>query len=170
MIRLRRGPERGHFDHGWLDTYHMFSFGGYHDPGQMGFQSLRVLNEDRIAPGQGFGMHGHRDMEIVTYVLDGSLEHRDSMGNGSILEAERLQRMSAGRGVRHSAFNPSPSEEVHLYQIWILPERRGLDPSYEELTLGAGRTRGQFALVVSPEGSPGTLTIHQDALVLGRSR
>jgi redox-sensitive bicupin YhaK (pirin superfamily) len=163
MIRVRKAAERGHFDHGWLDTYHTFSFGDYCDPAHLGFRSLRVINDDRVQPGQGFGMHGHRDMEIVTYVLDGALEHQDSIGNGSIIRAGELQRMTAGTGVRHSEFNPSDQEEVHLYQIWLLPERKGLQPSYEQLALGEEAKRGRFRLVASPDGAAGSLTIHQDA-------
>ena len=147
MIRVRNAAERGHFNHGWLDTYHTFSFGDYYDPAHMGFRSLQVINDDRVHPGQGFGMHGHRDMEIVTYVLDGALQHQDSLGNGSIIRAGELQRMTAGTGVRHSEFNPSDKEWVHLYQIWLLPERKGLKPSYEELALGEAQKRGQFRLV-----------------------
>jgi redox-sensitive bicupin YhaK (pirin superfamily) len=163
MIQVRKAAERGHFDHGWLDTYHTFSFGDYADPAHMGFRSLRVINDDRVAPGQGFGMHGHRDMEIVTYVLDGALAHKDSMGNGSILRAGELQRMTAGTGVRHSEFNPSDTEWVHLYQIWLLPQRKGLEPGYEELALGEDEKRGRFRVVASPDGVNGSLTIHQDA-------
>src|SRR4026207_2212907 len=163
MIGIRRAHERGHFNHGWLDTYHPFSFGEYHDPENMGFRSLRVMNDDRVQPGQGFGMHGHRDMEIVTYVLEGSLQHRDSLGNGSIIRPGELQRMSAGTGVRHSEFNPSDTEWVHLYQIWLLPNRKGLEPSYEELALEEKEKRGQFRLIASPDGAAGSLTIHQDA-------
>jgi len=163
MIRVRKATERGHFHHGWLETSHTFSFGDYYDPAHMGFRSLRVINDDRVQPGQGFGMHGHRDMEIVTYVLDGALEHKDSMGNGSILRAGELQRMTAGTGVRHSEFNPSDKEAVHLYQIWLLPERKGLEPGYEELALGEEEKRGRFRLVASPDGAEGALTIHQDA-------
>jgi redox-sensitive bicupin YhaK (pirin superfamily) len=163
MIRVRKAAERGHFDHGWLDTYHTFSFGDYYDPAHLGFRSLRVINDDRVQPGQGFGMHGHRDMEIVTYVLDGALQHKDSLGNGSIIRAGELQRMTAGTGVRHSEFNPSDKEGVHLYQIWLLPERKGLKPSYQELALGEAQQRGRFRLVASPDGADGSLTIHQDA-------
>ena len=163
MIRIRKAAERGHFDHGWLNTYHTFSFGEYYDPAHMDFRSLRVINDDRVQPGQGFGMHGHRDMEIVTYVLDGALEHKDSMGNGSIIRAGELQRMTAGTGVQHSEFNPSDKEWVHLYQIWLLPERKGLKPSYEELALPEAEKRGRFRLVASPNGADGSLTIHQNA-------
>src|SRR5205809_2468778 len=132
MLQIRPARERGHFDHGWLSTHHTFSFADYYDPDHMGFRSLRVINEDRVAPGQGFGMHAHRDMEIVTVVLEGALEHRDSLGNGEVLRPGELQRMSAGTEIRHSEFNPSPTEPVHLYQIWLLPERAGLTPSYEQ--------------------------------------
>jgi redox-sensitive bicupin YhaK (pirin superfamily) len=163
MIQLRPSAERGHFNHGWLDTYHTFSFADYYDPAHMGFRSLRVINDDRVAPGQGFGMHGHRDMEIVTYILEGSLEHKDSMGNGSILRAGELQRMTAGTGVRHSEFNPSRSEPVHLYQIWLLPERTGLKPSYDQKAFAQNERQGKLRLVASPDGGDGSLTIHQDA-------
>src|SRR6516165_1997716 len=163
MIRVRKAAERGHFDHGWLDTYHTFSFADYYDPAHMGFRSLRVINDDRVAPGQGFGTHGHRDMEIVTYVLEGALEHKDNMGNGSVIRAGELQRMTAGTGVRHSEFNPSDNEWVHLYQIWLLPDRKGLEPSYQELALTEEQKRGRFRLVASPGGADGSLTIHQDA-------
>jgi quercetin 2,3-dioxygenase len=163
MIQIRKAAERGHFNHGWLDTYHTFSFGDYDDPAHMGFRSLRVINDDRVQPGRGFGMHGHRDMEIITYVLEGSLQHKDSMGNGSIIRPGNLQRMSAGTGVRHSEFNPSDKEWVHLYQIWLLPERTGLTPSYQELGVGAEQTLGRFRLVASPDGAGGSLTIQQDA-------
>jgi len=163
MIRVRKAAERGHFDHGWLDTYHTFSFSDYYDPAHQGFRSLRVINDDRVAPGQGFGMHGHRDMEIVTYVLDGALQHKDSLGNGSIIRAGELQRMTAGTGVRHSEFNPSDKEGVHLYQIWLLPQRKGLEPSYEQLAVGEEEKRGRFRLVASPDGVDGSLTIQQDA-------
>jgi quercetin 2,3-dioxygenase len=163
MIRVRKAAERGHFDHGWLDTYHTFSFADYYDPAHMGFRSLRVINDDRVQPAQGFGMHGHRDMEIVTYVLDGALEHQDSMGNGSIIRVGELQRMTAGTGVRHSEFNPSDTEWVHLYQIWLLPERNGLQPSYEQKAFAEEARRGSLWLVASPTGEHGSLTIRQDA-------
>jgi quercetin 2,3-dioxygenase len=163
MIRVRKAAERGHFNHGWLDTYHTFSFADYYDPAYVGFRSLRVINDDRVQPGQGFGMHGHKDMEIVTYVLDGALEHQDSMGNGSIIRAGELQRMTAGTGVRHSEFNPSETEWVHLYQIWLLPQQKGLKPSYKQLAVGEEEKQGRFRLVASPAGDDGSLTIHQDA-------
>jgi redox-sensitive bicupin YhaK (pirin superfamily) len=163
MIRVRKAAERGHFDHGWLDTYHTFSFGDYYDPQHTGFRSLRVINDDRVQPGQGFGMHGHRDMEIVTYVLKGALEHRDSLGNGSVLRPGELQHMTAGTGVRHSEFNPSDHEEVHLYQIWLLPERKGLKPSYGQKAFAEEERRGTFRLVASPTGEHGSLMVRQDA-------
>src|SRR4051794_8424013 len=163
MIQIRRGDERGHFDHGWLDTYHSFSFSDYYDPEHMGFRSLRVINEDRIGPGGGFGTHPHRDMEIVTYVLSGALAHRDSLGTGSALRAGELQRMTAGTGIRHSEFNDSTTEPVHLYQIWLLPERRGLEPSYEQRAFAPEAGHTGFRVVVSPDGRDGSLTIHQDA-------
>jgi redox-sensitive bicupin YhaK (pirin superfamily) len=163
MMRIRKAAERGRFNHGWLDTYHTFSFGDYYDPANMGFRALQVINDDRVEPGQGFGMHGHRDMEIVTYVLEGALAHKDSMGNGSIIKAGELQRMTAGTGIRHSEFNPSDKEGVHLYQIWLLPERKGLNPSYEELALGEEEKLGRFRLVAAPDGANGSMTIHQDA-------
>src|SRR5437588_2539710 len=159
MIRVRHSAERGHFDHGWLDTYHTFSFGDYYDPASMGFRSLRVINDDRVQPGQGFGMHGHRDMEIVTYVLEGALQHQDSMGNGSMIRAGELQRMTAGSGLQHSEFNPSDKEPVHLYQIWLLPDRKGLKPGYEQRSLSPDDTRGRFRLVASPDRADDSLTI-----------
>lgn len=165
MLKLRPAQARGHFDHGWLDTYHTFSFADYHDPQQMGFRALRVINEDRVSPGQGFGMHGHRDMEIVTLVLAGALEHRDSMGNGEVLHPGELQRMSAGTGIRHSEFNPSTDEPVHLYQIWLLPRQNGLQPSYEQKAFPAAEKQGRLRLVASPNGAEGSLTIQQDAQI-----
>ncbi|HEV3258830.1 MAG TPA: pirin family protein [Gemmataceae bacterium] len=163
MIRLRRAADRGHADHGWLNTYHTFSFADYHDPSHMSFRSLRVMNEDRVQPGQGFGTHGHRDMEIISYVLDGALAHRDSMGNGSVIKAGELQRLSAGTGILHSEFNPSDSQQVHFYQIWLLPERRGLTPGYEQRGFGDTEKRDRLRLVASQDGEDGSLTIHQDA-------
>lgn len=164
VIRIRRAEERGHFDHGWLDTYHTFSFADYYDPDFMGFRALRVINEDRVQAGRGFGTHSHRDMEIITYVLDGELAHRDSMGTGSVIRPGEVQRMSAGSGVLHSEMNPSPVAPVHFLQIWIVPERRGIDPSYEQKVFA--REPGKLTLLVSPDGSDGSLTIHQDARVL----
>ncbi len=162
MIRRRASGDRGHANHGWLDTYHTFSFDTYHDPAHMGFRSLRVINEDRVQPGHGFGTHPHRDMEIVTYVLDGALAHQDSMGNGSTIRPHEVQRMSAGTGVTHSERNASKTEAVHLLQIWILPERRGLAPSYEEKTFPPEEKRGRLRLVASRDGRDGSVTIHQD--------
>lgn len=163
MIQRRTAAERGHFNHGWLDTYHTFSFGDYHDPAHVHFRSLRVMNDDRVQPGRGFGMHGHRDMEIITYILEGALEHKDSLGNGSILRAGDLQRMTAGSGVLHSEFNPSDKEWVHLYQIWLFPERKGLQPGYEQRSLNPDDARGRFRLIASPHGTEESLTIHQNA-------
>jgi redox-sensitive bicupin YhaK (pirin superfamily) len=163
MFRLRKALERGHADHGWLNTYHSFSFADYHDPAQMGFRALRVINEDRVAPGMGFGTHAHRDMEIVSYVLEGALEHKDSLGNGSILRPGEFQRISAGTGVRHSEFNPSADQPVHFYQIWLLPQTLGIPPSYEQKAFAAAQTHGKLRLVASPGGADGSLTIHQDA-------
>ncbi len=163
MLLLRPAAERGHADHGWLDTWHTFSFADYHDPAQMGWSALRVINEDFIAPGQGFGMHGHRDMEIVTYLLGGALEHKDSMGNGATIRPGEVQRMSAGRGVLHSEFNPSATEASHLLQIWIEPNVRGVRPSYEQTSFPPEVRRGQLRLVASGDGRDGSVTIHQDA-------
>ncbi len=166
MIAIRPARERGHGQHGWLDTRHTFSFNDYYDPAQMGFRALRVINEDRVQPGQGFGTHGHRDMEILSYVLEGALEHRDSLGNGSVLRPGEFQCMTAGTGIRHSEFNPSPSEPAHFYQIWIHPERPGLPPSYDQRSFPEDERLGRFRLVASPDGRDGSLTIHQDAQVL----
>jgi hypothetical protein len=162
MIQLRHRNERGHFSHGWLDTFHTFSFDRYYDPKHMGFRALRVINEDRVAPGQGFGTHPHRDMEIITYILDGALEHQDSMGNGSIIRAAEIQRMSAGMGVTHSEFNPSRSEPVHLLQIWILPEAKGIQPSYEQTQVRCDEMRGRLRLIAAREPTAGAVKIHQD--------
>jgi len=163
MITLRPSAERGHANHGWLDTYHTFSFDTYHDPDHMGFRSLRVINEDWVAGGKGFPPHGHRDMEIVTYVLEGALEHQDSMGNGGVIRPGEVQRMSAGAGVTHSEFNPSPSERLHLMQIWIRPEARNIAPSYEQKKFPAEGRRGRLQLVASREARDGSVKIHQDA-------
>ena len=161
-IAPRRGRERGQTRLDWLESYHTFSFGGYDDPRHMGFGTLRVLNDDRVAPGQGFGTHAHRDMEIITYVLDGALEHRDSLGTGSVIRHGDVQRMSAGTGIRHSEFNPSPSEPVHFLQIWIFPEREGLPPSYEERKFADTPGDGGLRLLASRDARDGSLTIHQD--------
>ena len=163
MITLRRASQRGHANHGWLDTYHTFSFADYQDPNHMRFRALRVMNEDRIAPGAGFGTHPHRDMEIVTYVLSGALEHRDSMGHGEILRAGELQRMSAGSGITHSEFNPSTTDQVHLYQIWLFPERKGGAPSYEQKQFPLAERHNQLRLIASPDARLGSLRIQQDA-------
>ena len=165
MIQIRNAADRGHFNFGWLDTYHTFSFGDYQDPRHHQFRALRVMNEDRISPGQGFGTHPHRDMEIVTYVLEGALEHRDSMGNGEVLRPGEFQRMSAGTGITHSEFNPSPTEPAHLYQIWLFPERKGIAPSYEQKRFAADERLNKFRLVASRDASAGSLLIHQDARI-----
>jgi redox-sensitive bicupin YhaK (pirin superfamily) len=163
MITVRRASERGHFDHGWLDTYHTFSFARYYDPRHMGFRALRVINEDRVAPGRGFGTHPHEDMEIITYDLDGALTHRDSLGTGSTIRPGELQRMTAGTGITHSEFNPSDTEPVHLYQIWLLPEREGLEPSYEQRAFPEHDRHNRLRLVASPAGEDESLSIRQDA-------
>ncbi len=162
-IVVRRASERGHADHGWLDTWHTFSFADYYDPRFMGFRGLRVINEDVVAPGTGFPTHGHRDMEILTYVLEGALEHRDSLGTGSVIRPGEVQRMSAGTGVRHSEANPSATAPVHLLQIWIEPAVAGITPGYEQKAFGDAERRGRLRLVASPDGADGSLTIHQDA-------
>jgi redox-sensitive bicupin YhaK (pirin superfamily) len=165
MFRIRKALDRGHFDHGWLNTYHTFSFADYLDPDHMSFRALRVINEDRVQAGMGFGSHGHRDMEIISYVLEGELAHKDSMGNGSILRPGEFQRMSAGSGIRHSEFNPSATEPVHFYQIWLLPQSKGIEPSYEQKFFPEDEKRGKLRVVASPDGAGGSLRIHQDARV-----
>jgi redox-sensitive bicupin YhaK (pirin superfamily) len=162
MITVRKAAQRGHFDHGWLDTRHTFSFADYHDPEQMGFRALRVINEDRVQPGRGFGTHGHRDMEIISYVLEGALAHRDSTGGGGVLTPGEVQRMSAGTGVRHSEMNGSETEPVHFLQIWLLPERSGIAPGYEQKLFPPAARQDQLALVAARDGREGALTIHQD--------
>jgi redox-sensitive bicupin YhaK (pirin superfamily) len=165
MIRIRKSEERGHLDYGWLDTYHTFSFDQYYDPAHMHFRSLRVINEDRVAAGKGFPTHSHHDMEIVTYILSGALEHRDSLGNGSVIRPGDVQRMSAGTGVAHSEFNPSDSEPVHLLQIWIMPRARNLPSSYEQKYFSEDERRGRLRLVASEDGREGSVSIQQDAQV-----
>lgn len=165
MIVVRRSEERGHLDHGWLDTYHTFSFGDYYDPRFRGFRALRVLNEDVVQPGTGFARHGHRDMEIVTYVLSGALRHEDSMGHGSVVRPGEVQRMTAGTGIEHSEANPSATEPVHLLQIWLRPERAGLTPGYEQRTIAGLPARDGWKLIASPDGRDGSVTVHQDVTV-----
>ena len=165
MIALRKSSERGHAEHGWLDSFHSFSFADYYDPDHMGYGPLRVINEDRVQPGMGFGTHGHRDMEIVSYVLDGQLSHKDNMGTGSVIEPGDVQRMSAGRGVMHSEFNPSADKPVHFLQIWIEPNVKGIRPSYEQKRIEPVVKRGRLAPIATPDGRDGSVTIHQDAEV-----
>jgi redox-sensitive bicupin YhaK (pirin superfamily) len=167
MITVRPAAERGHFDHGWLNTWHTFSFADYHDPKHTHFRALRVINEDTVQPGGGFGTHPHRDMEIISYILQGALAHKDSMGNGSTIVPGDVQRMSAGTGVLHSEYNHSPDELVHLLQIWIFPEKHGLKPSYEQKTFANGDKLNRLRLVASPEAADGSVAIHSDARVYG---
>ena len=162
MMKIRKADERGHAEHGWLDTYHTFSFADYYDPQWIGFRSLRVINDDLVMPGMGFGTHPHRDMEIITYILSGALEHKDSMGNGRVIRAGEVQYMAAGTGVQHSEFNPSKDEAVHLLQIWVLPDRKGVTPRYAEKSLATAPT-GVLHLVTSKTGRDGSIAIHQDA-------
>lgn len=163
MFKIRRAEERGHADHGWLNSYHTFSFASYRDPNHMGFRSLRVMNEDRVAAGQGFGTHAHNDMEIVSYVLEGELEHKDSMGNGEVLRPGEFQRITAGTGITHSEFNPSANQATHFYQIWLIPERRGLQPSYEQKGFDPQGRKNRWQLVASRNAKDDSLLIHQDA-------
>ncbi len=165
MIKIRPGDARGHANHGWLDTYHTFSFADYYDPTHMGFRHLRVINEDRVKPGAGFPMHSHRDMEILTYVLEGALAHSDNMGNGSVIRPGDVQRMSAGTGISHSEHNHSQTEPVHLLQIWIVPERTGLTPSYEQRSFEIGDKPGTWRLIAAKDGREGAVTVHQDVEV-----
>lgn len=165
MNEIRRSSERGYADHGWLRSFHTFSFADYFDPNHVEFGPLRVINEDRVQAGAGFGTHGHRDMEIISYVLAGELAHKDSMGNGSTIRPGDVQRMSAGTGVRHSEFNPSKSEPVHFLQIWIQPDKQGIEPSYEEKRFSADEKRGRLRIIASPDKSEGSVLIHQDARV-----
>lgn len=167
MNSIRHSAERGRTELGWLDSRHSFSFGDYVDPRHNGFGPLRVINEDRVAPGAGFGTHGHRDMEIVTYVISGELAHQDSLGNGSVLQTGEVQRMSAGTGIRHSEFNASRTAPVHFLQIWIEPDERGLAPSYEAVRLGADEAHGRLRLIASPDGAEGSLHVHQDTRLYG---
>ncbi|GHD68410.1 pirin family protein [Jeongeupia chitinilytica] len=162
MIKLRKAGERGHANHGWLDSWHSFSFAGYYDPAHVHFGALRVINDDRVAPGMGFGTHPHSDMEIISYVLEGELEHKDSMGNGSVIRPGSVQRMSAGTGVLHSEFNPSKQNAAHFLQIWVMPDRKGVTPSYEETHFGDEEKRGRLRLVASNDGANGSVTINQD--------
>jgi len=163
MLEIRRSEERGAAEHGWLSSRHSFSFAGYYDPRHTGFGPLLVINEDRVQPGRGFGTHGHRDMEIISYVLDGALEHKDSMGTGSVIQYGHVQRMSAGSGVMHSEFNHSHSEPVHFLQIWIAPDVQGIAPGYEEKYFDRASKKGQWRLIASPDGRDGSVSIHQDA-------
>lgn len=165
MLVLRPATERGHFDHGWLDTFHSFSFADYYDPAHMGFGPLRVINDDTVAPGAGFGTHGHRDMEIISYVLEGELAHRDSLGNGSVIRPGNVQRMSAGTGVMHSEFNFAQDAPLHFLQIWIEPAERGIAPGYEEVVFRDEDRRGRLCLIASSDGAHGSVHIHQDARV-----
>jgi redox-sensitive bicupin YhaK (pirin superfamily) len=162
MITIRKSEDRGHANHGWLDSYHSFSFASYYDPKQMGFRSLRVINEDIISAGAGFGMHGHQDMEIITYVLQGVLEHKDSIGNGEVIKPGEVQRMSAGTGIQHSEFNHSKTDLVHLLQIWILPDTKGLQPSYEQRDFDVANNPGNLRLVAGKDGRDGAVKVHQD--------
>ncbi len=166
-MQIRRAEDRGHSRHGWLDSRHTFSFADYYDPRQMGVSNLRVINDDRVAPGAGFNTHGHRDMEIISYVLEGALEHKDSMGNGSIIRPGDVQRMSAGTGVTHSEFNPSSEQSVHFLQIWLEPNRKGVEPGYAQRHFTEDERRGRLVLLVSPDGRAGSISANQDALLYG---
>jgi redox-sensitive bicupin YhaK (pirin superfamily) len=162
MLTIRKAEDRGHANHGWLNTYHTFSFANYYEPKHMGFRALRVINEDRVSPGNGFGTHGHRDMEIITYVLEGALEHKDSIGTGSVIQPGEVQRMSAGTGILHSEFNHSKTDSVHFLQIWLLPKKEGLPPSYEQRNFSPAKTPGKLHLVAARDGRDAAVTVHQD--------
>ena len=162
MLVLRKAADRGHADHGWLKSAHTFSFSSYQDPAHMGYRNLRVINEDRVAASKGFGTHSHQDMEIITYVLDGALEHRDSLGNGAVMQPGDVQRMTAGTGVSHSEYNHSKTDEVHLLQIWVTPNQTGLDPSYEQTFFPVSDRQNQLCLIASPDGLDGSVLVHQD--------
>ncbi len=167
MLTVRKADDRGHANHGWLDSYHTFSFGNYYDSRHMGVSNLRVINDDTVSPGGGFATHGHTDMEIVSYVLDGALEHKDSMGNGSVMRPGDVQRMSAGTGVRHSEYNHSSEEEVHFLQIWLEPNKTGVEPSYDQQHFPLADRRGKLVLFISPDGRDGSIATHQDANMYG---
>jgi redox-sensitive bicupin YhaK (pirin superfamily) len=167
MLAMRKSGDRGHANHGWLDSYHSFSFGGYYDPRHMGVSNLRVINDDTVAPGGGFAEHGHNDMEIISYVLEGALEHKDSMGNGSVIRPGDVQRMSAGTGVTHSEYNHSSAEPVHFLQIWLQPNAHGVEPAYDQKRFPIEDRRGRWVLLVSPDGRDGSIATHQDALLFG---
>jgi redox-sensitive bicupin YhaK (pirin superfamily) len=167
MLAIRKAGDRGHANHGWLDSYHTFSFGNYYDPRHMGISNLRVINDDTVAPGGGFATHGHNDMEIISYVLEGALEHKDSMGNGSVIRPGDVQRMSAGTGVSHSEYNHSMSEPVHFLQIWLQPNAMGIEPSYDQRHFPVEERRGRWVVMVSPDGRNGSIVTHQDALIIG---
>jgi redox-sensitive bicupin YhaK (pirin superfamily) len=167
MLAIRKAGDRGHANHGWLDSYHTFSFGNYYDPRHMGISNLRVINDDTVAPGGGFATHGHNDMEIISYVLEGALEHKDSMGNGSVIRPGDVQRMSAGTGVTRSEYNHSMSEPVHFLQIWLQPNAMGIEPSYDQRHFPVEERRGRWVVMVSPDGRNGSIVTHQDALIIG---
>ncbi len=169
MITLRRSEDRGHFQADWLDSYHTFSFDTYYDPKHMGFRNLRVINEDRVSPGKGFPLHPHSDMEILTFILAGELEHRDDLGSGAVIRAGEVQRITAGTGIRHSEFNPSDTEEAHLLQIWVLPETKGLSPGYENKTFSGAGNHNRLQLIASPDGSEDSALIHQDVRIFSAS-
>ncbi len=169
MITIRKSQDRGHFDHGWLKTYHTFSFADYYNPNHTHFRTLRVINEDYVKPGEGFPTHSHNDMEIITFILEGALEHKDSMGNTSVIKPGEIQRMTAGTGVTHSEFNPSKKDKVHLLQIWIFPDQKGLEPSYEQQVIQSKTKTDRLALIASPDSREGSVKVHQDALVYAAS-